>query len=299
MKILVNRKPVAGPWGGGNLFLKSLYENLPKLGHEIVTKIEPNIDLILIINPRYDQLGISINEAIHYKQKHPQVKIIQRINDCDARKNTEGVDDMLIQCSEYLDATIFVSNWMKKYFLEKGWKCSRNFILFNGVKKVHEKVSKLNNGKINLVTHHWSDNYLKGFDVYDFLDDFVSSNSNFTFTYVGRERGTFKNSRVVSPLCGDDLHLELKKYDVYVSASRYDPGPNHILEAISCELPILVHCDGGGAVEFGMSKCKKNIFLDFKDLISKLERKCFLNSCFQIVNWDKSMLELNNILRQI
>jgi hypothetical protein len=258
MKILVNRKPVAGPWGGGNLFLKSLYENLPKLGHEIVTKIEPNIDLILIINPRYDQLGISIN-----------------------------------------DATIFVSNWMKKYFLEKGWKCSRNFILFNGVKKVHEKVSKLNNGKINLVTHHWSDNYLKGFDVYDFLDDFVSSNSNFTFTYVGRERGTFKNSRVVSPLCGDDLHLELKKYDVYVSASRYDPGPNHILEAISCELPILVHCDGGGAVEFGMSKCKKNIFLDFKDLISKLERKCFLNSCFQIVNWDKSMLELNNILRQI
>ena len=42
--------------------------------------------------------------------------------------------------------------------------------------------AKINNKKVNIVTHHWSDNYLKGFDVYDKLDEFVKENNDFTFT---------------------------------------------------------------------------------------------------------------------
>lgn len=299
MKILINRKPVNGPWGGGNLFLKSFFTTLKDSGHKIITKLEPNIDVIFIMNPRYDQLGISINEALNYKKINPGVKIIQRINDCDARKNTSNVDAMLIECSKYIDATIFVSNWMKKYFMDIGWSCDKNFVLFNGVATTENIAKKIQNNKINLVTHHWSDNYLKGFDVYDFLDNYVKENDKYTFTYIGRERGTFNNTKIISPLSGQNLLFELQKYDVYVSASRFDPGPNHILEAISCGLPMLIHSDGGGTVEFGASKSQENIFKNFDDLIDKLTNQKFQKSCFEVVNWKSSMLQLNNIIEEV
>ena len=35
MKILINRKVVEGPWGGGNNFVKSFCEYLPELNHEV------------------------------------------------------------------------------------------------------------------------------------------------------------------------------------------------------------------------------------------------------------------------
>ena len=119
MKFLINRKPITGPWGGGNLFVKSFCKILTELGHEVVHTLEDNINIFFIMNPRYDSLGISINEAIAYKSKFPKTMIVQRINDCDARKGTKDVDELLINCSRHLDATIFVSSWMKDYFLKK------------------------------------------------------------------------------------------------------------------------------------------------------------------------------------
>jgi hypothetical protein len=295
MKILINRKPVDGPWGGGNLFLTNMCKYFTEKGHHVTHQIEDNIDVIFIINPRYDSLGISINEAIRYKKKHPNTLIVQRINDCDSRKNTQGVDEMLIQCSQYIDVTIFVSFWMKKYFINRGWKCNNNFVVINGVETETIKVDKIKNGKINIVTHHWSNNYLKGFDVYDAIDKFVATNSSFTFTYIGRDRGTFSHTTLIQPLHGEELYKNLKKYDVYISASRFDPGPNHILESISCNLPTYVHKDGGGCVEFaGIG----NSFNDLSDLITILESKNYVNNKIKLYNWNECIELLNNIIEE-
>lgn len=294
MKILINRKPVEGPWGGGNLFLKSFCQIMPTLGHEIIHSIQPDIDVFFIMNPRYDDLGISINEAIKYKKAFPETKIIQRINDCDARKNTSDVDAMLIESSKYLDGTIFVSNWMKDYFCRKGWNCDKNYTLINGVETTTKNVEKIKNNKINIVTHHWSNNYLKGFDIYDMLDEFVGKNDKYSFTYIGRERGTFKNTNIIEPLHGESLYIELKKYNVYVSASRYDPGPNHILESISCNLPTYVHEEGGGCVEFaGLT----HVFKNFDELVEILNQEKFHENNFSLVNWEKSIVYLNEIIK--
>jgi hypothetical protein len=46
------------------------------------------------------------------------------------------------------------------------------------------------------------------------------------------------------------LGEELGKYDICVNATRFDPGPNSVIEPICCGLPTYVHVDGGGAVEF-------------------------------------------------
>ena len=288
MKILINRKAVEGPWGGGNHFIKAFFTYGEKRGHQIVSSLQPEIDAIFIHDPNYDELGISINEAIQYKRENPKVKIFQRINECDDRKGTSDVDPLLNECSKYIDHTFFVSNWMKSYHELKGWNCKKTTVLINGVdRSIFKKNKKIENGKINLVTHHWSNNYLKGFDIYENLDEYMGKNKDFTFTYIGRHRDTFKNSRIVSPLFGNALGIELGKYDVYISASRCDPGPNHILESLACGIPTYSLDIGGGACEF---TSEKNTYKNFSDLVKILESKIFdYSSGVKLRSWKECM----------
>lgn len=297
MKILLNRKPVNGPWGGGNLFVKSFVDEMTNLGHKIVHGFEEDIDIIFVQDPRYDELGISINEIVGYKQNYrPQTKIIQRVNECDARKGTNDVDNLLRECSKYIDHTIFVSNWMKDYHITKGWDCNSNSVLVNGVDDFYKARSKLNNNKINIVTHHWSNNYLKGFDIYDLLDSEAGKRNDITFTYIGRERGTFKNTRVIAPLYGEDLAKELGRYDIYVSASKFDPGPNHILESIACQIPTYAHVDGGGAVEF---VGEDHTYAEWSDLIDIINKGDLKENACKTRSWKQCIFDLNTALNEI
>jgi len=283
MKILINRKPVDGPWGGGNLLIRAMYEILPELGHQIVDAFCSDIDVIFMHDPRPGNTGISINEILSYKSMKKDTKIIHRVNECDARKGTSDIDLLLRQCSEYTDTTIFVSDWIKEYHTDKGWNCNNSSVIYNGVNTDHFKESeKINNGKINIVTHHWSDNVMKGFDVYDGLDRFVKENREFTFTYIGRHRDTFKNTKTIKPLFGESLGRELSRYDVYISGSRFDPGPNHILESISCNIPTFSHIDGGGACEFSG---ESHVYRSFDDLISILKLKKYTKNILKPQTW--------------
>ena len=283
----MNRKPVDGPWGGGNHFLIGMVEECKKRGWQVTHTMERDVDIIYLHDPRPDELGVGINEAIQYKTYFPGCLIVHRVNECDARKATTGVDNLLKQTSMYTGMTIFVSEWMKQYHLKNGWHCDTNIVFYNGVKKDHFfEREKLSNGKINIVTHHWSSNYLKGFDVYNLLDEWVSSNQDYTFTYIGREQGTFKNTKVIPPLFGKALGEELGKYDVYVSASRFDPGPNHILESLACNIPTYSHVDGGGAVEFSG---ESHTYKDFDELKNILLSKNFSKNNLVPNDWKKIM----------
>ena len=297
MKVLVNREPVDGPWGGGNLLVRSLYEILPRHDVKIVSKFEKDIDLIFIQDPRYGNTGISINEIVQYKSKYPGTKIVHRINECDARKGTSGVDNMLSECSKYTDHTVFVSNWMKKYHEDKGWNCSNTSVIYNGVDKDHfSKGEKIKNGKVNIVTHHWSNNKMKGFDIYNAIDEFVGLNEDFTFTYIGRENGTFKNTSVIDPLFGKHLGECLSKYDVYISGSLFDPGPNHILESLSCEIPTYVHSMGGGCVEFAG---KTHMYETFEELKETLNSKNYNKNFLTPQSWGECMSQYFNLFKEL
>ena len=47
MKIYLNRKPVKGPWGGGNKIVATLANHLQLNGHEVVYNLNvPNIDVL-------------------------------------------------------------------------------------------------------------------------------------------------------------------------------------------------------------------------------------------------------------
>ena len=283
MKCFLNRRPVEGPWGGGNLLIRAMETQLQKLGHQVVYQLCDNIDVIFMQDPRPGNTGISINEIVLYKQMHKDVKIIHRVNECDARKGTSHMDSLLQECSKFTDKTIFVSNWMRNYHLTKGWQCNDTCVIYNGVNLDHfKKRDKIDNGKINLVTHHWSNNEMKGFDIYEGIDYFVGKNDKYTFTYIGRENGTFKNTDVIQPLFGRELGKMLSSYDVYISGSRWDPGPNHVLESLACEIPTYVHTDGGGAVEFAG---KENSYDSIESLISIIESNRFTENKMSPVSW--------------
>lgn len=272
-----------GPWGGGNLFVKAIISESEKYGYEVVSKLEPGIDAILMIDPRYDELGISINEIASYKFKNPNVRVVHRVNECDARKGTNNMDVLLSNSSKIADATVFVSNWMKEYF-QNSWETEEQHVVYNGVNKDHfrENDISIHNPHIRkycirIVAHHCSNNEMKGFDIYEKLDEWIGKNGkneefeyNYEFVYIGRDRGTFKNTRVVSPLFGKALGEKLGWGDIYVSASRHDPGPNHIIEALACELPTFAHRDEGGAVEFAGLDA---VYGSFEELILRITNK--------------------------
>lgn len=298
MKVFINRKPVQGPWGGGNLFLKAFCNLFKSCGHEVVFTLDKDVEVIFIQDPRYGNAHVSINEIYQFKQAFPQVKIVHRVNECDARKRTNMMDKLLRDCSTISDHTIFVSDWIQNHHLSLGWDCKNYSVIYNGVDHDHFKQrGKLNNGKVNIVTHHWSNNFMKGLDYYEFLDDFVAKDKNYTFTYIGNCKSVLKNSKMVKPLHGLALGEELSKYDVYVSGTRFDPGPNHIIESVACGIPTFVFENGGGAVEFAG---EKNTFSNQKELVKLLKSDLSLvKNAIKPQSWQECITKVLNIVENL
>lgn len=301
MKIYVNREPIRGPWGGGNHWVGAIRKAIHISQHELLSLKDHNArpDVILLAGLTNDGKGISAEQAISYKMYlNESAKLILRVNENDARKGTTGIDQMLKKVASHMDGTVFVSNWIKEYFEEKEWPCKKTTVIYNGVDgEIYKSNKKIDNNKINIVTHHWSDNFLKGFDIYDKIDEFVGQHpTKFSFTYIGRHRNTFKNTTLIRPLYGKALGEELGKYDVYVSGSRFDPGPNHITESISCGLPTYVHKEGGGSVEFAG---KDHVYENWEELRMLLLNENFKQNKTSFSNWDSCSQQYINFLEEI
>lgn len=276
MKVFVNRLPINGPWGGGNNFLIAFREYASEFGIEVIDDLRSCIpDAILVMGFDSGNSGVDFYRALNTCAAS-NTKLIVRINENDARKGTTGVDNTMWSMINMSHGAVFVSQWLQQYYVNK-FKSVPNAlagIIYNGVNKNHFcSQSKLDNGKTNIVTHHWSDNKLKGNDIYEQIDQFVQDNPDkFSFTYIGRHSCKFKQTKVIDPLFGEALGKELGRYDVYISGSRFDPGPNHVAEGISCQLPTYVHKDSGGGCEFAGFD---HIFKDFDELKSILMGRQF------------------------
>jgi len=274
MKIYLNRKPVSGPWGGGNKTVKSLSSKLIKEGHEVFYDFNrADFDIIFCIDPRPNNDGIWFQHFIDYKNQFG-VKIIQRVGDLGTHGKPE-LFDLVKQCLPYADHIIFPSLWAKNLSEYNGNNYSiiqnRSISLFHSFKKN----DKLQN-TIKIVTHHWSDNPKKGFDTYSFLDENLGN--SFKFTYIGRlpEGLKFKNSSHIKPLSGPALAKELSSHDIYLTASKEEAGANHVLEAMACGLPVVYHDKGGSINEYvgnrGLSfDSNSNVVLKMNEAIENFD----------------------------
>ena len=77
-------------------------------------------------------------------------------------------------------------------------------------------------------------------------------------------------TNLVRPLFGKELGDELRKHDIYVTASRWEPCGMHHIEGAASGLPVLYHEDSGGIVEL----CKNHgeSFHNFDSFMKSLEK---------------------------
>ena len=248
MKILVNRTPKLGPWGGGAKTVNKLVSSLTDMGHTVVHRLESNIDVIFCIDPRPNEFGEWFQDYINYKSA-TGAKIIQRVGDVGTHGKPE-LTELVKACKSYSDYFIFPSIWAKDYinFSDKNYAVIDNapMPVFHENKNTSLDVDDIP----KLVTHHWSTNVKKGFDIYVKLEEHIKNTSEFEFQYIGRLPENVKLQNHVSPADAVTLSKILPKNDIYITASKEEAGANHVLEAMACGLPVIYHDQGGSINEY-------------------------------------------------
>jgi len=284
MKISIGSNIVEGPWGGGNQFAVSLSRYLKNKGWEVTPGLcDKDIDIILMTEPRITSKSGAYNQRqiSRYLIKKPDTVVIHRINECDERKGTRGVNKYLMRANMVADYTIFISDFLRNLFIKKGLFKNKNSSavkngadaeIFNrrGIKKWDRK------SPLKIVTHHWGYSYSKGFDIYEKLGVISSvGNIRIKFNYIGRipDDVEFRGIKIIPPISGKELADELKSNHIYVTASINEPAGMHHIEGAMCGLPLLYrdsgalpeYCSGFGVMFEGAS--------DFKDKLKEIIQK--------------------------
>ena len=287
MKVSIGMNLQSGPWGGGNQFGRALVDYLQYKKVEVSFDLSsPNLDLILLAEPRKN-LTISAftdREIFQYiTQMNPQAIVVHRVNECDERKGTKGVNRRLMRASLCSDHTVFVSTWLKELLFNQGMAPKSFNIILNGTdRKIfhaqgYQRWNRTNT--LKLVTHHWGASWLKGFDIYEHVDGLLGSGQYkemLEFTYIGQlpEGFKFHNATYVEPKYGPELAALIREHHVYLTAACNEPGSNHQNEGANCGLPLLYR-DSGSLPEycagFGISFARENFEDKLLEIMDKYD----------------------------
>ena len=278
-KIMFTKKEVSGSGGGGFFFIKNMKEHLKSNGYVVTNKLEDGIDLIFIIDPRRNKSNspYTLGDYKEYKRKNPNVKILHRVNECDIKREVPSNDEpLLVKTMQFADHVVFISKWLRDYFINKYNLKLKSDVIINGCNRNYyypSKDKKFKDNKIRLVTHHFSDNYFKGFHIYNELDKYLENNNEdgIEFTFIGNYNKKYKpkNIKVKRPIAEDALGNELRKYDIYLTATKNEPCGMHQLEGMSSGLPLLF-CEGGGAIKETSQGGEE--FKDIETLLEKIKK---------------------------
>ena len=282
--------------------------------------------MILLTDPRSFNEGITFGafEILKYIIFNKRTIVVHRINECDERKNTFHMNKLLKYANYCSDYTVFISNWLKS--LDIYQKDIPSTVIYNGSDEKYFS-SKTNlpwdkKQPLKLVTHHWSSNKMKGFDVYSKLDQLINDTdlgNKIEFTYIGNlPKGfTFKKTKHLAPLSGRDLGIELSKNHVYLSASKNEPAGMHHIEGALSGLPIIYRLSGAlpeYCKDFGIpfnnlefNDAIHKMILEYDNYKIKLENypftaskmtTAYLNLFDDLISRREEILKKRNLLRQ-
>lgn len=260
--IAISMVPTRSPWGGASPFVWQLQTILKRRGCHVQYHLRGKPDLLFIIDPRDDHPAkrFGLKELRSFRRRHPEVPVLHRINECDQRKNTNFMDELLRETNELSDYTVFIAEWLRDYFAAKWFDLSRpHRCIYNGADPAiyHPFGSAIPRAgePLRIVTHHWSDNPMKGFDVYERVDHLIADGklSGFQLRVIGRWPQSLKwrSAELYGPMTGAPLARRLRECHIYLTASRWEPCGMHHVEGAQCGLPLVYHLDGGGIVEAG------------------------------------------------
>jgi len=224
LKVSIGHNFIVGPWGGGNSFAIQLKQYLENHNVHVTNTLEDaDIDIILLTEPRNStrSSAFSHHEVKKYIKKYNNTIVVNRINECDERKNTKGLNKFLINVSKVSDYTVFISNWLQDLYIQQGFtKKSYSVIRNGGNPEIFSYSKSLPNNKITkIITHHWGSDVMKGANIYKKLDELMGTSlykDKFEFIYVGNvpKKSNFKNTKIIEPKYGSELAAILKSCDL-------------------------------------------------------------------------------------
>jgi len=259
--VALNVRPVPGPYGGANQWARQMTLSLRRSGYRVVHNLRSDVDLVMGTHLGLSgKLAFEWEDVARAKARNPRLRVLQRINDNDIRKGTGEMDLTLAAANNVADHTVFVSAWLRDHHASRWFDRTKAHTViepgadpavFHPIGNRAWKPGR----PFRFVTHHWSDNMSKGFDVYAAMDEAIASGSaaGFEMWVVGRRPAdiNWRSAKTFDACAGVKLADLLRQCHAYVSASRHEPGAMHPVEGIQCGLPLLYHADSGGTVALG------------------------------------------------
>jgi len=257
--VAINLVPKNGSWGGANQWTSQLTRYLKACGYRVRHDLRGDVDGIVMTHTGLsDGTSFLHREVAEYRAKHPGVPCIQRINDNDVRKGTDKMDALLAEAGAVADHTVFVSGWLRDYHAARWFDRARpHSVIAPGadVSVFHPfgNHPPAPGEPWRVVTHHWSDNWSKGFEAYARIDRAITDGRlrGFELHVIGRWPSDlqWRSARTHPPASGPALAARLRDCHLYVTASRHEPGAMHPVEGAQCGLPVIFSADSGGTVD--------------------------------------------------
>jgi glycosyltransferase involved in cell wall biosynthesis len=260
--LAISMVPAKASWGGSSPFVAQLANCMWRRGWRVVFDLRRDPDAVLMIDPRRDHPAkrFGLRELEAFRAANPQIPVLHRVNECDQRKGTADIDDLLRQTNQLSDYTVFISEWLRDYFVERWFDPSwPHGVIYNGADpRIYHPLGNhlpAPGETVRIVTHHWSNHWLKGYDVYQQLDELLAAGQlpGIAFRVIGRWPAEiqWKAAETFGPMTGAPLAAKLRACHLYLTASRWEPCGMHHVEGAQCGLPLVYHEDGGGIVEAG------------------------------------------------
>jgi glycosyltransferase involved in cell wall biosynthesis len=258
-RVALNMRPPTSAWGGGGQWVAQMVRYLADRRYAVSFDLDSHPDLIVMVDPRPGGLvTFGPADIARYREGKPSVRVIHRVNENDARKGTHDVDRLLADANRVADETVFVSAWLRDYHAARWFDIRRPHAVIGNAAdpRIFHPIGGAAfraDGRLRLVTHHWSDNWGKGFAVYQELDRLIADGAlpGTDLHVIGRwpREISWRAARAIPPAHGHALAALLRECHAYVTASLWEPGGMHFVEGAQCGLPVIYHEDGGGTPE--------------------------------------------------
>lgn len=243
MKIYIQYETKKSAYGGANQFIKALKKYFESLGVYVTKPSEA--DIILFNSSNYPY------ETIKKKKKNPAAIFVHRMDGPTKLYNgpDDVRDDIAYRMNNYIaDATIFQSEYSKKESI-RGGMVRNNFetVISNASDPLvfyNKEYEDITDRKKRIIISSFSTNIKKGFDVYKYIDETLDF-GKYEVVFVGNSPIEFKNIKNLGTMNSSDLANELRRSDLYITASQKESCSNSLIEAMSCGLPVIALNDGG------------------------------------------------------
>ena len=188
--LFINFKPDnIKAYGGGNIttyYIEKYFQNKYN-NFKITYELQNSIHLYLIIDPFKDNnfKKYSLEEVISHRNTHNKYgKIIVRVNDCDiTRPNLlpeRSREKEIIKNNNQINYYIFNSEFIRNYY-SKFINIGSSTVIYNACDtSIFYPGKFIKPEKWRIVTHHWSNNMNKGYQMYYDLWKFLKRTENGT-----------------------------------------------------------------------------------------------------------------------